>query len=133
MGSSLHPLAGSDEPDLGAFIYAIRRLPDPVAGADLVIMGQEAEVFARNGVPFEEWAEVDAPARRRRWHDSGEGALAVLLASASDVDDLVPAPAALQVEGNKLRVRRDPAGWPPSPPARAPEGAPGLGGAAGRC
>ena len=28
MGSSLHPLADSDEPDLGAFIYAIRRLPD---------------------------------------------------------------------------------------------------------
>ena len=52
MGSSLHPLAGSDEPDLGAFIYAIRRLPDPVAGAELVIMGQEAEVFARNGVPY---------------------------------------------------------------------------------
>ena len=27
MGSSLHPLADSDEPDLGALIYAIRRLP----------------------------------------------------------------------------------------------------------
>ncbi len=27
IGSSLHPLAASDEVDLGAFIYAIRRLP----------------------------------------------------------------------------------------------------------
>src|SRR6476619_5747886 len=67
MGSSLHPLAGSDEPDLGAFLYAIRRLPDPIADAELVIMGQEAEVFARNGVAFDDWGEVDAPARRRRW------------------------------------------------------------------
>ena len=30
MGSSLHPLADSDEIDLGAFIYAIRRLPDSI-------------------------------------------------------------------------------------------------------
>ena len=73
MGSSLHPLAASDEPDLGAFIYAIRRLPDAIAGADLVIMGQEAEVFARNGIQIDEWEEADAPARRRRWHDSGAG------------------------------------------------------------
>ena len=29
-GSSLHPLADSDEPDLGAFLYAIRRMPDSV-------------------------------------------------------------------------------------------------------
>ena len=51
MGSSLHPLADSDEPDLGAFIYAIRRMPDSVADrAQLVILGQEKEVFARNGI-----------------------------------------------------------------------------------
>jgi Family of unknown function (DUF6909) len=130
MGSSLHPLAGSDEPDLGAFIYAIRRLPDPVAGAELVIMGQEAEVFARNGVPFEEWGEVDAPARRRRWHDSGEGTLAVLLASASDVDDLVPTLVAFQIEWNKLRVRQVAAGWPPSHQPSADECAQTLGGSA---
>src|SRR5918997_1969738 len=60
MGSSLHPLADSDDPDLGAFIYAIRRMPDSVAdGANLVIMGQEAEVFARNGISIEEWEEAD--------------------------------------------------------------------------
>ena len=33
MGSSLHALAGSDELDLGAFLYAIRRLPDAVSTA----------------------------------------------------------------------------------------------------
>ncbi len=130
MGSSLHPLAGSDEPDLGAFIYAIRRLPDAIAGADLVIMGQEAEVFARNGIPIHDWDEADAPARRRRWHDSGRGMHAVLLASASDVDDLIPTLVAFQIEWNKLRVRQRAAGWPPGEPPMPEQCAQTLGGAA---
>jgi hypothetical protein len=113
MGSSLHPLADSDEPDLGALIYAIRRLPDAIAGAELVIMGQEAEVFARNGIVIDDWDEADAPARRRRWHDAGDGTHAVLLASASDVDDLIPTLVAFQIEWNKIRVRERAAGWPP--------------------
>ena len=121
MGSSLHPLAGSDEPDLGAFIYAIRRLPDAIAGAELVIMGQEAEVFQRNGIEIHSWEESDAPARRRRWHDSGSGTHAVLLASASDVDDLIPTLVAFQIEWNKLRVRMRAAGWPREPSSPSPE------------
>ena len=64
IGSSLHPLADSEEPDLGAFLYAIRRLPDGIVDAQLVIMGQEAEVFAANGVVIDDWEESDAPARR---------------------------------------------------------------------
>ena len=130
MGSSLHPLAASDEPDLGALIYAIRRLPDGIAGAELVIMGQEAEVFARNGIIIDEWDEADAPARRRRWHDSGGGIHAVLLASASDVDDLIPTLVALQIEWNKLRVRQRAAGWPPDSEPTPEECAVALGGSA---
>ncbi|MBA3261972.1 MAG: hypothetical protein H0T69_05800 [Thermoleophilaceae bacterium] len=130
MGSSLHPLAGSDEPDLGVFIYTIRRLPDAIAGADLVIMGQDAEVFARNGVRIDEWEEADAPARRRRWHDSGQGMHAVLLASASDVDDLIPTLVAFQIEWNKLRVRQRAAGWPPQQASSPEDCAQALGGAA---
>jgi hypothetical protein len=128
MGSSLHPLADSEEPDLGAFLYAIRRLPDTIAGADLVIMGQETDVFERNGVDVESWAQTDAPARRRRWHDSGEGTLAVLPASASDVDDLIPTLVAFQIEWNKLRVRERAAGWPPEHAPSADECAQTLGG-----
>ena len=130
MGSSLHPLAASDEPDLGALIYAIRRLPDGIAGAELVIMGQEAEVFARNGIVIDEWDEADAPARRRRWHDSGGGIHAVLLASASDVDDLIPTLVALQIEWNKIRVRQRAAGWPPDTEPTPEECAAALGGSA---
>jgi hypothetical protein len=130
MGSSLHPLADSEEPDLGAFIYAIRRLPDGIAGADLVIMGQETEVFERNGIEISAWDEADAPARRRRWHDSGGGMHAVLLASASDVDDLIPTLVAFQIEWNKLHVRMRAAGWPPPQPPSPDQFAQTLGGAA---
>jgi len=128
INSSLHPLAGSDEPDLGAFIYAIRRLPDRISGARLVIMGQEAEVFAANGIVIDEWEEADAPARRRRWHDAGDGTHAVLLASASDVDDLIPTLVAFQIEWNKLRVRQRAAGWPPDSEPSPEECAGALGG-----
>jgi hypothetical protein len=128
INSSLHPLADSDEPDLGAFIYAIRRLPDGISGARLVIMGQEAEVFARNGIVIDDWEEGDAPARRRRWHDAGDGTHAVLLASASDVDDLIPTLVAFQIEWNKLRVRQRAAGWPPEHDPSPEECAEALGG-----
>jgi hypothetical protein len=128
MGSSLHPLADSDELDLGAFIYAIRRLPDGIVGAQLVIMGQDAEVFAANGIDIESWEEADSPARRRRWHDAGDGTHAVLLASASDVDDLIPTLVAFQIEWNKLRVRQRTAGWPVPGYPSAVEFAQALGG-----
>ncbi len=105
MGSSLHPLAASIELDLGALLYAVRRLPDAIFRARLVVMGQSADVFAQRGFrAFSEWTEVSAPGRRRRWYDDGEGTLAVLIASASDVDDLIPTMVALQIELNKLRV-----------------------------
>jgi hypothetical protein len=112
MGSSLHPLADSDELDLGAFLYAIRRLPAGIVRARRIVMGQDPQVFARAGVgPLEDWEPVEAPARRRRWYDGGGDTLAVLLASASDVDDLVPTLVAFQIEWNKINQRMRAAGW----------------------
>ena len=91
MNSSLHALAASEELDLGAFIYATQRLPQEVADAKVIVMGQEAKVFKDAGIgPIEDWRPLEAPARRRRWFDDGDGMLAVLLASASDLDDLIP-------------------------------------------
>ncbi|MGH7685307.1 MAG: DUF6909 family protein [Candidatus Dormibacteria bacterium] len=105
MGSSLHALAASPEPDLGAFLYAVRRLPGAIRSARLVLMGQSAEVFAQSGHDsVTSWAEAGAPGRRRRWYDDGQGTLAVLIASASDVDDLVPTMVAFQIEWNKLHA-----------------------------
>jgi hypothetical protein len=124
MGSSLHSLAASDELDLGAFIYAVRRLPDGIVGAELIVMGQEVEALIASGVPVESWREADAAARRRLWYDSGTGTLAVLMASASDVDDLVPTLVAFQIEWNKMRIRMRAAGWTaamPEPLAADPD------------
>ncbi|HYZ80224.1 MAG TPA: hypothetical protein VE571_03090, partial [Solirubrobacteraceae bacterium] len=75
IGSSLHPLAASDELDLGAFLYAIRRLPEGIVGARLVAMAQEVEAFVGAGMPVQTWQEAEAAARRRRWYDDGAGTL----------------------------------------------------------
>jgi hypothetical protein len=126
MGSSLHPYAASDEVDLGAFIYATRRLPDAVWSARLIVMGQEAEAFAKAGLGIAaDWPALGAPARRRHWYDAGDGRLAVLLASTSDLDDLVPTLVAYQIEWNKIRARLRAAG---SIPSSAEEAAQALGG-----
>jgi hypothetical protein len=106
MNSSLHSLAGSlEDVDLGAFLYALRRLPASIWRAHVIVMGQEAEQFTRGGVGrIEDWEAVEAPARRRRWYDSGEGTLAVLLASTSDLDDVIPTLVAYQLEWNKINA-----------------------------
>jgi hypothetical protein len=103
MNSSLHAFAGAEELDLGAFLYALRRLPAQIWRAHVIIMGQEVEPFVRAGIGrIDEWSPVEAPARRRRWFDSGDGTMAVLLASTSDLDDLIPTLVAYQIEWNKL-------------------------------
>jgi hypothetical protein len=117
MNSSLHTLAASPEPDLGAFMYAMRRLPADIWKAQVVVMGQEAVAFRRYGYGrIEDWTAVEAPARRRRWFDDGEGTLAVLLASTSDLDDLIPTLVAYQVEWNKLHAAARGTERPPGEP-----------------
>jgi len=102
MGSSLHGLAPSAELDLGAFLYAVRRLPTAILSAERVVMAQSAELFAKGGLQLSGWTQTSAPGRRRRWYDDARGTLAVLIASPSDVDDLVPTLVAFQIEWNKL-------------------------------
>jgi len=120
MNSSLHLLASTNDVDLGAFMYAMRRLPAGIRQSAVIVMGQEAQVFERAGFGrIQEWDAVEAPARRRRWFDSHEGTMAVLLASTSDLDDLIPTLVAYQVEWNKLhallRASDRPEGEEPEP------------------
>jgi hypothetical protein len=105
MRSSLHALADSEELDLGAFLYAISRLPPAIAGAAHVVMGQSAAALIADGLDVSNWPKAESPARRRRWYVGPGGTLAVLLASPSDVDDLVPTLVAYQIEWNKMHLR----------------------------
>ena len=103
MGSVLHPLAAAPQSDMGALLYAVRRLPEAISRCRRVIMGQSPQGFrAVLGHDILSWQAVKAPARRRRWYHDGKNTLAVLIASKSDIDDLVPTLVAFQIEWNKL-------------------------------
>ncbi|HWH94465.1 MAG TPA: hypothetical protein VNT03_11445 [Baekduia sp.] len=118
--SSLHPFAGAEDLDLGAFLYATQRLPATIYQGRVVVMGQEAEQFAVVGLSLSEWPTTEAPARRRQWHEGPDGKWGVLLSSTSDVDDLIPTLVAYQIEWNKLRRKLNAIGWP------RPQGLPGA-------
>jgi hypothetical protein len=123
MGSVLHPLAAEAQTDMGALLYAVRRLPAAISRARHVAMGQSPQGF-RNVLKADilSWEAVKAPARRRRWYHDGSDMLAVLIASTSDIDDLVPTLVAYQIEWNKLhRVLQDAS--PSSEEARLAAGA----------
>jgi len=103
MGSVLHPLAAAPQVDMGALLYTTRRLPEAISRCRHVIMGQSPQGFrAVLKADILSWQDVKAPARRRRWYHDGKNTLAVLIASASDIDDLVPTLVAYQIEWNKL-------------------------------
>ena len=105
MGSSLHPKAGSAEPDTGALIYALRRLPPCIIAVKRIVLGQSADVFKRMlNVDVERWEMQSAPGRRRRYYFDGKETLAVYIASPSDIDDVIPQLVALQIEWNKLHA-----------------------------
>ncbi len=101
--SSLHAGATEREPDLNAFLYSAQRLPGCIVDVTEIVLGQSARGFRRAGFTgMEHWQIVSAPGRRRRWRYDGEGTLAATIASASDLDDLIPSIVAYQIEWNKL-------------------------------
>ncbi|HVV82660.1 MAG TPA: hypothetical protein VHE35_06250 [Kofleriaceae bacterium] len=103
--SSLHPGAQGPDPDLHAFAYSAARLPDCMVHTRRLVLGQSLEQFARAGMPVETWVTVRTRGRRRPLRWDGAGTLAVFVASASDIDDLIPMVTAYQVEWNKLHAR----------------------------
>jgi Family of unknown function (DUF6909) len=100
--SSLHPEARSPYPDMSAFIYSVLRLPAAIINCNLVLLGQEEEMFVQQGFPVDNWEAVTASARRRKWFYDGKETLAVYVASVSDTDDIVPILVAFQIEWNKI-------------------------------
>ena len=103
MNSLLHTDAQARTPDMSAFIYCLLRLPSIIPHVEEVVLGQSVAVFERNGMEnIESWQEVSAPARRRKCFYDGEAILACLIASRSDIDDLIPMLTAFQIEWNKM-------------------------------
>ncbi|MEJ7839000.1 MAG: hypothetical protein WKF81_09300, partial [Thermomicrobiales bacterium] len=101
--SSLHAGAEEPEPDFSAFLYSAQRIPQCIASVQHVILGQTLRAFVREGyAEVETWQAVSAPGRRRRWYWNGEEILAAYIASASDLDDLIPSIVAYQFEWNKM-------------------------------
>jgi hypothetical protein len=103
--SSLHAGANEPDPDLNAFLYSAQRLPDCIVDVSDIVLGQSSRGFRRSGFAgMETWQIVSAPGRRRRWRYDGKGTLAATIASASDLDDLIPSIVAYQIEWNKLHT-----------------------------
>ncbi|MBI5304220.1 MAG: hypothetical protein HY868_18960 [Chloroflexi bacterium] len=104
MDSSLHTHAREEYPDMAAFVYCTLRLPACIKDAQLVLLGQSDDVFDKAGWVnvIEEWEEVSAPGRRRKLYFDGKETLAAFIASASDIDDLIPILTAFEIEWNKL-------------------------------
>jgi hypothetical protein len=103
MNSLLHPAARDPKPDMSAFLYSILRLPDCMPAVRLVVLGQSIEVLKRAGYEdVSAWGQVSAPVRRRRCYFDGKDTLACLVASRSDIDDIIPMLTAYQIEWNKL-------------------------------
>lgn len=100
--SLLHPHAGEIDIDVDSLTYTYLRLPTCLKDTDLVLLGQRTSVFERFGYLVEGWELVNAPARRRRSYYDGDKTLALYIASRSDIDDIMPALAAYQLEWNKL-------------------------------
>jgi hypothetical protein len=106
MLSSLHLGAEREEFDASAFLYASLRLPEVLSSVRRIVLGQSERVFVQGGLTdLNQWQRVDAPARRRRMLYNGKDTIAAFVSSVSDIDDLIPAITAFQIEWNKLHLR----------------------------
>ncbi len=103
MDSSLHLHARDEFPDIAALTYASLRLPACIQQVQLILLGQSDEVFDKAGFTHvEDWQEVSTAGRRRKMFFDGKETLAAFIASASDIDDLIPILTAYQIEWNKM-------------------------------
>jgi hypothetical protein len=103
MAPTLHSRARDPRPDPAAITYVGLRLPPCMPQVRVVLLAASAEPFAARGMPdLATWTLQTAPARRRRQFFDGQDQLAVLVSSPSDLDDIMPALVAYELEWNKL-------------------------------
>ncbi len=95
--SSLHEGALATDPDISAFAYAAGRLPLEMTEIRRIVLGQSHELFEAAGYDVRSWRIVRTRGRRRPLRWDGSTTLAAFIASASDIDDLVPMITAYQI------------------------------------
>ena len=103
MAPTLHVKAASPhEVDAAALTYVGLRLPPCMPRVRLVLLSASPDALAERGYALGEWQSVEARARRRRQFFDGDDTLAMLIASPSDVDDILPSLIAYELEWNKI-------------------------------
>jgi hypothetical protein len=103
MAPSLHARARDRLPDPAAITYVGMRLPASMPHVRLVLLGASVENIASRGIAnVNDWIPQSSPARRRRQYFDGSDRLALLVSSPSDLDDIIPALVAYELEWNKL-------------------------------
>lgn len=108
LAPSLHTRARDQYPDAAAITYFGLRLPASMPSVRLVLLGASLENMSARGVTdIARWVPQTAPARRRRHFFDSHDRLAVLVSSPSDLDDIIPALVAYELEWNKLHELLD--------------------------
>ena len=109
--AALHAGAAEPAPDMNAFMYSTQRLPACIVDVRRIVLGQSCAGIHPLRLPgiFLLAEMQSAPGRRRQWHYDGHETLAATIASASDLDDLIPTIVAYQIEWNKFHrlIRAD--------------------------
>lgn len=93
--------------DVDALNYCFNRLPKEITETKLIVIGQNKESFKKAGYNIDGWKFISAAHRRRpTFYNSKTKTMAQLVASISDIDDIVNLAIAYQIESNKLAVSR---------------------------
>ena len=101
--SSLHSGAATDDIMVSAFLYSALRLPVVLDRVSRVVIGPNEGAFRTEGYgSIGSWETAPARARRRKAFFNGSDTVAVFISSISDIDDLLPALCAYQIEWNKM-------------------------------
>ncbi|MDR2102615.1 MAG: hypothetical protein LBP42_00770 [Treponema sp.] len=103
MHNAIHERARDSALDAGAFLYVCARLPPCIFSVTKILLGQSESILKERGVLLGSWTEVYAKARRRKYLYNGKETLIAFIASKSDIDDIIPALLALQIEWNKAK------------------------------
>ena len=103
MNSTLHPFRLSEQLDLGALNYSVRRLPNNVSRTHLWVFGAQPP---NNLDPSGVMLLTSSPARRRHVWDMGNGMAFVLCSDTfTDLADFFTCLCCYVIEARKLRLR----------------------------